>query len=30
MHKKDFGMQAEWHFYAISHGKNGCDGVGGL
>ena len=32
MHKIDFGMKAEWHFFATSHGKNGkkvCDGFGG-
>ena len=29
MHKKDFGMKAEWHFFATSHGKNVCDGVRG-
>jgi hypothetical protein len=22
-------MQAEWHFFATSHGKGPCDGVGG-
>ena len=22
MHKKVFGMKAEWHFFATSHGKN--------
>ena len=30
MHKKDFWMKAEWHFFARSHGENACDGVGGL
>ena len=29
MHKIDFGMKAEWHFFATSHSKNVCDGVGG-
>ena len=29
MHKKDFGVKAEWHFFATSHGKNACDGVQG-
>jgi hypothetical protein len=24
----DFGMEAEWHFFAISHGKGPCNGVG--
>ena len=28
-HNKDFGMPAEWHFFATSHGKGPCDGVGG-
>ena len=28
-HKTDFGCQAEWHFYATSHGKGPCDGIGG-
>ncbi|KAE8738771.1 hypothetical protein FOCC_FOCC015744 [Frankliniella occidentalis] len=28
-HKSDFGLDAEWHFYATSHGKSACDGVGG-
>ena len=27
-HKTDFGCQAEWHFYATSHGKGPCDGIG--
>ncbi|KAJ8688039.1 hypothetical protein QAD02_023834 [Eretmocerus hayati] len=25
-HKKDFGLEAEWHFNATAHGKNACDG----
>ena len=25
----DFGLKAEWNFFATSHGKNACDGVGG-
>lgn len=25
----DFGLQAEWHFFATSHGKGPCDGIGG-
>jgi len=25
----DFGIDAEWHFFATSHGKSPCDGVGG-
>ena len=28
-HEDDFGISAEWHFYATSHGKNACDGLGG-
>ena len=28
-HKKDFRLDAEWHFFATSHGKNACDCVGG-
>ena len=28
-HEKDFGIAAEWHFFATSHGKGPCDGVGG-
>ena len=29
-HKYDFdGIVAEWHFFATSHGKNACDGIGG-
>jgi len=28
-HFKDFALPAEWHFFATSHGKNACDGVGG-
>lgn len=26
---KDFGLDAEWHFFATSHGKGPCDGIGG-
>jgi len=26
---EDFGVAAEWHFSATSHGKGACDGVGG-
>ena len=29
MHKIDFGMKAEWYFFATSHGKNACDGAVG-
>ena len=28
-HVDDFGVPAEWHFSATSHGKGACDGVGG-
>lgn len=28
-HKVDFDVEAEWNFFASSHGKNVCDGVGG-
>lgn len=28
-HKTDFNVDAEWHFFATSHGKGACDGVGG-
>ena len=28
-HQEDFGMAAEWHFSATSHGKGACDGLGG-
>lgn len=27
-HKTDFGIEAEWHFHATSHGKGACDGIG--
>ncbi|KAK3931888.1 Protein FAM153B [Frankliniella fusca] len=27
--KKDFGIPAQWHFFATSHGKSACDGIGG-
>lgn len=27
-HKKDFGIEAEWHFSATAHGKSAFDGVG--
>ena len=29
LHKEDFGISAEWHFSATSHGKGACDGLGG-
>ena len=28
-HNEDFGLFAEWHFFATSHGKSACDGIGG-
>ena len=28
-HHEDFGVDAEWHFFATSHGKGPCDGIGG-
>lgn len=28
-HNKDFGIDAEWHFFATSHGKGPSDGLGG-
>ena len=28
-HKIDFGIPAQWHFIATSHGKGDCDGLGG-
>ena len=28
-HNEDFGMDAEWNFFATSHGKGPCDGLGG-
>ena len=28
-HKEDFGVHAEWNFFATSHGKSACDGIGG-
>lgn len=28
-HEADFKMKAEWHFFATSHGKGPCDGLGG-
>ena len=29
-HLEDFHVQAEWNFFCTSHGKNACDGVGGI
>jgi len=28
-HRADFQLDAEWHFFATSHGKSPCDGIGG-
>lgn len=28
-HNVDFGIEAEWHFFATAHGKGPCDGVAG-
>ena len=28
-HKADFKIDAEWHFFATSHGKGPCNGLGG-
>ena len=28
-HGSDFGLQACWNFFATSHGKGPCDGIGG-
>ena len=28
-HFKEFGVGAEWHFFATSHGKGPCDGLAG-
>jgi hypothetical protein len=28
-HNENFGVPADWHFFATSHGKNACDGIGG-
>jgi len=29
MHFEDFGIIAEWQFFASCHGKGPCDGLGG-
>ena len=28
-HQEDFSLEAEWVFFATSHGKSPCDGIGG-
>jgi len=30
MHQEDFGIPAQWHFTATSHGKSRCDAVSGV
>lgn len=30
LHKNDFGLKAQWHFFPTSHGKGPCDGIGGM
>ena len=29
-HKMGFDVDSEWHFFATSHGKSACDGIGGV
>ena len=29
-HKVDFSIKAEWIFFATSHGKSPCDGIGAV
>ena len=29
LHKQDFSVDAEWVFFATSHGKSPFDGIGG-
>ena len=29
-HRSDFGLEACWSFFATSHGKSPCDGIGGV
>lgn len=29
LHEKDFTIKAQWSFFATSHGKTECDGIGG-
>ena len=28
LYKTDFGLEANWTFFATSHGKSHCDGIG--
>ena len=30
LHQKDFNIKCVWSFFATSHGKSPCDGLGGL
>lgn len=29
-HRREYGIDAEWHFHATAHGKNRCDAIGGI
>ena len=29
LHHQDFSLDASWTFFATSHGKSPCDGIGG-
>lgn len=29
-HIEDFGLSADWHFFATAHGKGACDGLGAI
>ena len=29
LHNSDFWVKCEWNFFATSHGKSLCDGIGG-
>lgn len=29
-HKRDFGVDAEWHCFATAHGEGSCNGVGAI
>ena len=29
LHEKELGVKAAWSFFATSHGKSPCDGIGG-
>jgi len=30
LHREDFNINTEWHFFATAHGKGPCDGLGGM